>query len=187
MSTAASHVIAATILLDVLAAAGTLLHEQSQGAVSNEYELLRHWLRALLLRNPLMLADEAHGCVKAQVCKTNAAEDGAIYLQFSGKEVVLHQVAPALQLGMANAHRLRQMADGLPKASGYGDITVGSEASGSCRSLDATEIKLRLQPTCPALLAHLVVASGTFPMRSVAEEPQLHITAHEASGPRIRH
>merc|ERR1712091_756175 len=75
VATTASHVIASAILLNVLTAARTLLHMTTQTLTFNQNEILWDWLRGLLLWNPLMLADETHGGVKAEICQANAAKD----------------------------------------------------------------------------------------------------------------
>jgi len=114
VATTASHVIASAILLNVLATARTLLHATAQAVAVDQNELL--WgLRSLLLWNPLMLANEAHGGVEPKISQANATEHRTIDLQLGREESISHQLVTALQMRMKGLNWLRQASHGLPK------------------------------------------------------------------------
>jgi hypothetical protein len=173
-------VIASAILLNVLATARALLHVTAKAMAVEQKEVFWGGVQRLLW-NPLVLADEAHSGVKPQIRQANAAEDRTINLQLSREENILHQLIATLQLIMKGPDWLRQMKHSLPESRKSYQLAVGGKTASRNVSCCAASVQIRLQPMCPALFAHRMLAAIVQSAHLVPKERKCNIIADHTS------
>mmetsp|Transcript_61566 Transcript_61566/g.178568 ORF Transcript_61566/g.178568 Transcript_61566/m.178568 type:complete len:247 (-) Transcript_61566:410-1150(-) len=146
MLAAARHVITSPVLLDVFLALRATLHCQA-------HDLLRVRLRrdaVVALRNPDMLAQEAHRRVEAKVTEADAARLRAIDLHGFRVQLVLRETAAPRQ-ALLHCRDLRaELGEELPKFHPDAFLAIRVEAPHRHTALAHATVQALVGPTQPA-------------------------------------
>mmetsp|Transcript_47673 Transcript_47673/g.94360 ORF Transcript_47673/g.94360 Transcript_47673/m.94360 type:complete len:268 (+) Transcript_47673:222-1025(+) len=176
MLAAARHVITSPVLLDVFLALRATLHCQA-------HDLLRVRLRrdaVVALRNPDMLAQEAHRRVEAKVTEADAARLRAIDLHGFRVQLVLRETAAPRQ-ALLHCRDLRaELGEELPKFHPDAFLAIRVEAPHRHTALAHATVQALVGPTQPARDACRVPLASA--ARNVLEQCRSALAADGTDG-----
>mmetsp|Transcript_65673 Transcript_65673/g.185588 ORF Transcript_65673/g.185588 Transcript_65673/m.185588 type:complete len:401 (-) Transcript_65673:10-1212(-) len=181
MPAAASHVITAAVLLDVLPAVRALLHTDAHDLLRVQ---VRDGLAAGALRAPLVLAHEAHDRVIAEVAHAHAVMTRAIHLHGRWVQHVLLQAYPKHQVPLQAGERVRGLLYQQPERLVDAVFAHSTQAAYHHCALCDAMLTEGLGPPRPALLAcSMAHALSSF---LVVEQGDPRLAADGTYGARLR-
>mmetsp|Transcript_62251 Transcript_62251/g.161492 ORF Transcript_62251/g.161492 Transcript_62251/m.161492 type:complete len:251 (-) Transcript_62251:178-930(-) len=136
-----------------------------------------------ILGDPLVLAQEAHHGVEAEVAQTHTADPGAIHLHWFWVEAVRLELATPHEQTLCVLNTGGHAAEVLPKAPANHLVALRPEAAHGHRPLRDTTVEILLGPPHPTLLASPVCLARL--VVRVMEQGNLPLATHRANRARL--